>query len=51
MSDISQEYFDNGDIAPDDNNIQNSDGFAAQSQEEYNDAGAGPVETWNWEVQ
>ena len=45
MSDISQEYFDDGDIAPDDDNIQNPDGFAAQSQEEYDDAGEGPVET------
>ena len=45
MFDISQEYFDDEDIASDDDNIQDSDGFSAQSQEEYDDAGAGPVET------
>jgi len=46
MSDISQEYFDDEDIGPDDDNMQDSDDFAsAQSQEEYDDAGTGPVET------
>jgi hypothetical protein len=46
MSDISQEYFDDEDIGPDDDNMQDSDGFAAQSQEEYNDcAGEGLIET------
>jgi hypothetical protein len=46
MSDISEEYFDDEDIAPDDDNMQGSDGFAAQSQGGYDDrAGEGPIET------
>jgi hypothetical protein len=46
MSGISQEYFDDEDIAPYDDNTQDSDGFAAQSQEEEDDcAGEGSIET------
>jgi len=45
MSDVSQEYSDDEDIAPYDNNVHqcHSDGFAAASQKEYDDhAGEGP---------
>jgi hypothetical protein len=46
MSDISQEYFDNEDMAPYDDNMQNFTDFAAQSQEEDNDcAGEGSIDT------
>jgi hypothetical protein len=42
---ISQEYSDDEDIAPYYDNMHDSDGFAAQSQEEYDDhAGEGPVD-------
>ena len=46
MSDISQAYFDDEDIAQYDDNMCDSDGLAAQSQEEYDDhAGEGPIDT------
>jgi hypothetical protein len=46
MSDISQEYLYNEDIGPYDDNMQDTDGFAAQSQEEDNDcAGEESIET------
>ena len=46
MSDISPEYSDDKDIAPYDDNMQDSDGFAAQSREEYDDrAKEGPIDT------
>ena len=37
MSDISQAYFDDKDIAPYHDNMYDSDGFTAQLQKEYND--------------
>jgi hypothetical protein len=46
MSDISQEYPDDEDIAPFDDSMHDSDGFAAQSQEEYDDrAKEGSIDT------
>ena len=46
MSDISPEYSDDKDIAAYDDNMQDSDGFAAQSREEYDDrAKEGPIDT------
>ena len=46
MSDISPKYSDDEDIAPYDDNMHDSDGFAAQSREEYDDrAKEGPIDT------
>jgi hypothetical protein len=48
MSDISQEYPDDEDITPFDDSMHDSDGFAAQSQEEYDDCTRefeGPIDT------
>ncbi len=46
MSDISQEYSDDEDMAPYDDNMYDSDDFAAQSQEEYDDrVEEGPIDT------
>jgi hypothetical protein len=44
MSEISQEYSNDEDIAPYDDDMHDS-GFAAQSQEEYDSrAGEGPID-------
>jgi hypothetical protein len=46
MSDISQEYSDDEDMAPYDDNLHNPDDCTAQSQEEYDDrAEEGPIDT------
>ncbi len=46
MSDIPQEYSDDEDMAPYDDNMYDSDDFAAQSQEEYDDrVEEGPIDT------
>jgi hypothetical protein len=45
MSDISQEYSEDEDIAPYEDKTHDSDGFAAQFQEEYDGhAGKGPID-------
>jgi hypothetical protein len=45
MSDMSQEYSDDEDIAPYDDNMHDLNGFAAQSREEYDDhAGEEPID-------
>jgi hypothetical protein len=44
MSDISQEYSDDEDIAPYYDNMHDSDDFAAQSQEAYDDHAGEPVD-------